>query len=81
MSKKANKTYNKGFPSHSTSINYIYDNNSLLKILTFMNIATPFGVMWMALDQHLKIQVSALILQINGQQRNRSNWPLENKTR
>ena len=45
MSKKANKTYNKGFPSHSTSINYIYDNNSLLEILTFMNIATPFGVM------------------------------------
>ena len=81
MSKKANKTSNKGLPSHSTSINYIYDNNSLLKILTFMNIATPFGVMWMALDQHLKIQVSALILQINGQQRNRSDWPLKNKTR
>ena len=81
MSKKANKTYNKGFPSHSTSINYIYDNNSLLKILTFMNIATPFGVMWMALEKHLKIQVSALILQINRQQRNRSDWPLKNKRR
>ena len=35
----------------------------------------------MALDQHLKIQVSALILQINRQQRKRSDWPLKNKTR
>ena len=42
-----------------------------------MNIATPFGVMWMALDQHLKIQVSSLILQINRQQRNKLQLIME----